>query len=88
MEMIYIEDVIGLAGISLSIYCYARAQWAPDYTKRVSYSAVNLVSALLLGVSLVHDWNLASFTSNALWGMISLYGLLRSLKSFNSPSSK
>lgn len=47
--------------------------------KRTSYSVLNFLSALLLGESLLHNWNLASFTANAIWGAISLYGLIRSL---------
>lgn len=78
--MVDIHDAIGLLGISLSIYCYARAQWKHDFTRSVIYYGLNLSSALLLGLSLVHDWNLASFASNTIWGIISLYGLVRSLK--------
>jgi hypothetical protein len=78
--MMSLPDLFGLSGISLSVYCYAKAQLRPGFTKRVAYSALNLSSALLLGVSLSHDWNLASFTSNTIWGVISLYGLMRSLK--------
>ena len=78
--MVSLSDTIGLFGISLSVYCYGRAQWKPGYMKRVEYSALNLFSALLLGASLIHDWNLASFTSNTIWGLISLYGVARSLR--------
>lgn len=82
--MINISDFVGFSGIGLSVYCYAMAQMRPDYTKRVAYSALNLSSALLLSVSLVHDWNLASFALNVIWGLISLYGLVRSLRALRS----
>ncbi len=40
--MIDIHDTIGLLGISLSIYCYAKAQWKPDFTRSVIYYGLNL----------------------------------------------
>ena len=85
--MIQAHDVIGLCGISLSLYCYGRAQWRSSYMKRTSYSVLNFVSALLLGESLIHNWNLASFTANAIWGLISLWGLVRSLGMLGRPYS-
>lgn len=78
--MITLHDLIGLFGVFLSIFCYARVQWQRDYAKRISYSLLNLASSLLLGVSLVKNWNLASFTCNAVWGVISAYGVYRCLK--------
>jgi|SRR5579859_3930873 len=78
--MVALHDMVGLTGISLSVFCYARVQWNPGYAKRLSYSALNFLSALLLGDSLVHNWNLSSFAANGFWGLISLYGLVRALR--------
>jgi hypothetical protein len=73
-------DGIGIAGISLSLYCYGRMQWRPEFGNRIIFSVLNLSSAVLLGISLIHDWNLASFVSNTIWGVMSLYGLKRSTR--------
>jgi hypothetical protein len=78
--MITLYDLFGLLGISLSICCYARVQWRRDYSNTLSYSLFNLISALLLAVSLLKNWNLASFISNSIWGLISAYGLWRWVK--------
>jgi hypothetical protein len=78
--MISLSDAAGLFGISLSIYCYARVQWQRDFAKRFSYSVLNLLSAIFLGISLAHNWNLASFVSNIIWGGISAYGIYRCSK--------
>jgi len=78
--MINTFDILGLAGVLLMIYSYARVQWQRDYAKRLNYSLLNLAGAVLLIVSLVHNWNLASFVSNAVWGLISLYGVYRCSK--------
>ena len=70
--MLDIYDIVGLVGISCSIYCYARVQWQRDFAKRLSYSVLNLVASLLLMFSLSHHWNLSSFVINVVWGVISL----------------
>lgn len=79
-SIVTIFDLVGLTGIALSISCYARVQWQRDYAKRLSYSLLNFIGASLLAVSLVKNWNLASFVSNALWMAISAYGIYRCLK--------
>ncbi len=73
-------DITGIIGVALSIYCYARVQWQRDYAKRLRYSLLNLLSAVLLAVSLLHKWNLASFIGNGCWLLISLYGVYRCCK--------
>jgi hypothetical protein len=73
-------DLVGLVGIALSIGCYARVQWHRDYAKQLSYSVLNFLSALLLGISILHNWNLSSFVGNAFWMVISIYGIYRCLK--------
>lgn len=72
-------DLLGLVGISFSIWCYARVQWQRDYSITVKYSLLNLISAILLAASLLKNFNLASFVSNGVWGSISAFGLWRCL---------
>lgn len=74
------HDILGLVGVLLTIFCYARVQWRRDYAKTIDYSLLNFTGALLVIVSLMHNWNLASFVSNILWICISLYGTYRCLK--------
>lgn len=78
--MNYLFDVLGLAGVSISLCCYARVQWQREYAKQISFSLLNLASSLLLSISLLYKWNLAAFTNNFIWGVISIYGVCRSLK--------
>jgi len=73
-------DLVGLLGISFSLYSYARLQWHRDYAKTLPYSLLNLTGSLLLGLSLIEHWNLASFVSNTAWGLISAYGVYRCMK--------
>ena len=72
-----IPDIIGLCGAALSIYCYARVQWQRDYAKKMRYSFLNFLSSVLMYFSLSHHFNLASFSINIVWGLISLYGMYR-----------
>ena len=73
-------DFIGLAGVALMIYCYARVQWQRDFAKRLSYSVLNLCGALLVAVTFFAHWNLSSFIINTAWGVISIYGIYRCMK--------
>ena len=75
-----VYDLVGLLGVFLTIYCYARVQWRRDYAKTLSYSLTNLAGALLFSVSFIQHWNLSSFVCNTIWGLISVYGLYRCLK--------
>lgn len=79
MQDIYF-DFIGVFGVCLSIYSYARLQWQRDYAKRLSYSLLNLIGTIFLMISLFNNWNLAAFISNLAWGAISLYGVYRCTK--------
>jgi hypothetical protein len=75
-----LPDIIGLCGVGLTLGSYARLQWRRDFAKSITYSAFNLLAAVLFCISLMEKWNLASFTCNVLWGVISLYGVYRCLK--------
>ncbi len=86
--MIDIYEIVGLLGVGLSIYGYARVQWQRDFAKRLSYSMINLVGALLYSVSLFKYWNLPSFVSNMIWGLISLYGAYRCYKYIRRDKTK
>ncbi len=73
-------NLIGLCGVGLGLYAYARVQWQRDYAKRLEFSLVNLGNAACLLISLSKEWNLAAAVSNAIWGGLSLYGIYRCIK--------
>ena len=78
--MMDLYDLVGLTGVALVLYGYARVQWQRDYAKQLSYSVLNLIGTLLFIVSLIQHWNLSSFVINIAWGLISLYGIYRCMK--------
>jgi len=75
-----LPDLIGLLGVAISIYSYARLQLRRDYAKDLGYSLWNALGAVLFEVSLSNHWNLSSFIGNLIWLLISLYGVYRCLK--------
>ena len=55
--------------------------------RRPAYSATNATGAILILVSLLHDFNLSSFVIEIAWLLISLYGLTRWLRDRNATES-
>jgi len=78
--MITYYDIAGLLGVALAIIAYARVQWRRDYAKELGYSVLNLFNAVLLMISLSKNWNFAAFLGNAIWAVLSLYGIYRCIK--------
>ena len=73
-------DSMGLMGVILSLYAYARVQLRREYAKNIGYSLANLLGSSLLAVSLANKWNLASFTGNVIWALLSFFGIYRCVK--------
>lgn len=73
-------DFIGLIGVFLALYAYARVQWQRDFAKSLVYSLLNFLSSALMLVSLSQAWNSASVVSNVTWAALSLYGVYRCVK--------
>lgn len=73
-------EIVGLCGFALSVGAYAIVQWRRDFAKTFTYSIVNLISAFMVGITYIYQWNTASFVGNAAWGLISLYGVYRCTK--------
>lgn len=72
-------NVLGLAGAALFVIAYAGAQLDRLDPQKPAALAVNLVGAILILISLVHDFNLGSFVLETIWGLIAALGLLRFL---------
>ena len=58
--MIGIPDIIGLIGVALLISTYALLQFDRIDPKGFWYSFNNMIVAILVTVSLLYNWNLAS----------------------------
>lgn len=73
--MIGIPDIIGLIGVALLIGTYALLQFDRIDPKGFWYSFNNMIVAVLVTVSLLYNWNLASMVIEVFWFSLSVYGL-------------
>ncbi len=78
--MITIPDLIGFTGVALLIITYAMLQLDKIDPKGFWYSFNNLIVAILVTVSLVYTPNLASLVIEFFWFIISVYGIVLTLK--------
>ena len=72
--------LIGIFGVVLIVIAYILLQVEKMDARDLSFSLLNAIGALLIIVSLMFDWNLASFLMEFIWLMISLYGILKYFK--------
>lgn len=75
-----LTDLIGILGVIVIIIAYMLLQLEKMDAKDLSFSVLNTLGALLIIISLVYDWNLASFIMESTWMMISLYGIVKYYK--------
>jgi predicted membrane protein len=72
-----LSDLIGIIGVFVIIVTYMLLHLEKMDAKDLSFSVLNSLGALLIIISLLYDWNLASFLMEAIWMLISLYGILK-----------
>jgi hypothetical protein len=75
-----LTDLIGIFGVALIVIAYVLLQTDRMDAKDLSFSVLNTLGALLIIVSLLFDWNLASFLMEFIWLIISLYGIVKYFK--------
>lgn len=71
-------NVIGLIGTACVLAAFAYINMAAK-PNGVLFNAANLIGALLLMISLLVHFNLASFLLEIAWASIALWGLARAL---------
>lgn len=70
-------DLLGNFGVALILLAYFLLQSERVRGQDISYLLLNTLGAMLVLVSLWFDFNLSAFIIEALWVVISLYGLTR-----------
>ena len=73
------HDLIGNIGVMLVLVCYLLLQMEKLAAGNPLFSAINGMGALMILVSLTQEFNLSAFVVEAVWFVISIYGLVRSL---------
>lgn len=75
-----VSNFVGLLGVILVLLCYFLLQFGLMCLRSFLFSFLNFLGSVFLLFSLVFHWNLASVTIEVAWLLISLYGMVRSLK--------
>jgi hypothetical protein len=70
-------DFLGNIGVVLIIIDYLLLQLNRISSNSLSYSLLNAVGATLIIISLLFNFNLSAFIMEAVWVLISLFGLYR-----------
>jgi len=70
-------DFLGNIGVVLIIIDYLLLQLNRIGSKSLSFSLLNAAGATLIIISLIFNFNLSAFIMEAVWVIISLFGLYR-----------
>lgn len=73
-------DLIGNLGVATIVLSYLALQAGWLEGRGLRYSAANAVGAFFVLVSLCFDFNLSAFVVEAFWMAISLFGVVRGLR--------
>lgn len=75
-----IFDLIGMIGVVMILTVYGMVQIDRIDVKSISYSVYNAVGAVLILISLLVTFNLASFVIEIAWLGISIFGIIQAIK--------
>ena len=70
-----IMDVFGIVGVTLLIWSYYLVGSGKLSPLTFYYQLCNLIGAVLILISLMFHWNLASFVLELIWAIVGLNGL-------------
>lgn len=73
-------DLIGSIGVVILITTFLLLQLGKLESSRLLYSLLNAVGATLIAISLIFDFNLSAFIIEIFWVLISLVGVVRTLR--------
>jgi hypothetical protein len=68
-------DFVGTTGVALCLLAYFQLQTSRCSSFDLQYSVLNLVGSLLIGVTLLYDFNLSALIIEVCWFAISIYGV-------------
>ncbi|HSG88093.1 MAG TPA: hypothetical protein VLA56_02695 [Pseudomonadales bacterium] len=75
-----LHDLIGNLGVALVLGTYFLLSTGRLSMDRLAYPALNALGAVLIGWSLLFDFNLSSFIIEVAWFSISILGVVRLLR--------
>jgi len=72
-----IGDIIGIFGVLVIVIAYILMQIDRIDPKGFYFSLWNTLGAIMILVSLLYAWNLASFVMEVIWFSLSLFGTIK-----------
>ncbi len=70
-------NFIGFVGVGCFLFGYFMLQRNAWPHQGLKYLGINLAGAVLVMISLLVDWNLPAFILEAIWALISIYGIYK-----------
>lgn len=70
-------DIVGSVGVATVILTYVLLQTERIRSESLLYSVLNGLGAGLIAFSLCYSFNFSAFVVEALWVLISLYGIVK-----------
>ena len=80
MDNPIIGDIVGILGVLMIVVVYILMQLDRMDAKGFTFSLWNGMGAIFILVSLLYDWNLASFVMEVIWSSISFYGAYKAYR--------
>ncbi len=80
---ITLYDILGIGGVAIILIAYLLLQTEKLSAQDWRFSAANAVGAILILISLIFSFNLASFIIEIAWLVISIFGLFKAFSSRN-----
>ncbi len=74
------HDIVGAVGVALIIGMYLLLQSGRIAATRPLFSILNALGSALILISLAYEFNLAAALVEVFWLAISLYGLVRTMR--------
>lgn len=75
-----IYDIIGNMGVLCFLAAYFMLQKGTLQGDSYGYLTLNMAGAILHLISILHDWNLASFVLECAWVTITGYGFIKTYR--------
>ena len=72
-------NIIGVIGVIAVLFAYLRLQSGYMQFNGIYFLLINIAGSLMILLSLMFHWNLASVVIELAWLLISFYGLARTI---------
>jgi len=79
IKMIALSNFIGLLGVVITLIAYFLLNIRKISSRSFIYATLNAIGSALVLYSLCYAWNLAAFSMEFIWLLISFYGMYQAI---------